>query len=507
MSTSSTNKRIARNTMFLYIRMLLIMAVSLYTSRLILKTLGVVDFGIYNVIGGLASSFVFFSSSLSNATQRFLNFELGKSNIEETKNIFNLSLLIYFILALLVLIIGEVIGIYLISNKLIIPQDRIDAAYWVFHSFMGSLVITLVSIVFDSVLIARENMKIYAYVGIFEAIGKLLIVFSLTWVGRDYLKTYAFFSFFYLLIVKSIPFIVCVKKYPECKFRYYWDKNLFIRMFKFVGWNGYGTAVYAINEQGTNILLNLFFGPAINAARAIAVQVKSAVNNFSNNFLLATRPQIVKSYAVGDIPYFLRLIFDSSRYSFYLLWILCLPIILRIEYILTLWLGDFPEFTAEFVVWTLFFMLVNILTSPIWSAIQAIGKLKKYVLLGSTIFLMAFPIGYLFLLWDYSPIVVSQVLVVVRLIYLFSTILILKSYINLSIKKYLIEVISPILLVLVLSALVMSQIDNLISQNFLGLIAEITISFIVTILSIYIFGLNRIERTFINKKLTVLCLK
>lgn len=259
--------------------MLLIMAVTLYTSRVILRVLGVTDFGIYNVVGGLASSFVFFSSSLSNATQRFLNYELGKNNIVQVQNIFNLSILVYAVIAIVIVLISEPIGIWLIENKLSIPTERMEAAYWIFHIMILGLVVTLIGTVFDSVLIARENMKVYSYIGIFEAVGKLLIVFLLEYLPFDKLKLYAVLLFAITFIAKTIMLLYCISHYQECRLRFYWNKSLFSNLFSFVGWNAVGTAVWSINEQGINILLNIFFGPIVNAARAISVQVKAAVNN------------------------------------------------------------------------------------------------------------------------------------------------------------------------------------------------------------------------------------
>lgn len=499
--TSSNNQRIAKNTLFLYLRMLLVLGVSLYTSRVVLKTLGIEDFGIYNVIGGLATSFVFFSSSLSNATQRFLNFELGKRNIEKVQEIFNLNLLIYSIIAILVVIIAELVGIWLIANKLTIPTDRIDAAYWIFHVVIISLAITLIGTVFDSVLIARENMKIYAYMGIYDALGRLAIVFMLNWFSYDKLKLYALLLFFISLTAKCIPAILCIKKYPECKIKFYWNKELFINMFKFVGWNGFGTAVWAINEQGMNILLNIFFGPTVNAARGIASQVNSTINNFKNNFFVAVRPQIVKSYASGNYDYFIKLILCSSKYSFFLMWILCLPIILRVDYILQWWLGNVPSYTEAFIQWILVYSLVNVLTIPFWNAIQAIGKLQRYIMIGSSIYLMAFPISYFFLRLGYNPVITFQVLVIVRLLYLFVSILIIKQYIKLSMIDYLKTVIIPITLVCITSAPVMIGINTLFEHDFISLIIISSICIFITFVFIFHIGLNKVEKEFVINKI------
>lgn len=497
---SADNKRIAKNTLMLYIRMLLIMAVTLYTSRVILEVLGIEDFGIYNVTGGIATSFVFFSSSLSNATQRYLNFELGKKNLSGATNIFNISILIYVIIALLVVVVAIFIGSWLLNDVLVIPKSRLEAAYWVFYTMVLVLVITLVGSVFDSVLIARENMSVYAYVSVFEAIAKLLIVFVLAHADFDKLKLYAVLLLIVCIVIKSITAFICIMKYPECSFRYYWNKKLLHQMFAFIGWNGISTAIWMINEQGLNVLLNIFFGPVVNAARGIAMQVNSAVNNFSSSFYTAVRPQIVKSYASNDLTHFTRLILDSSRYSFFLIWMICLPILLRVEYILDLWLKNVPEYASQFVCLILLYSCVNVLTYPVWSGIQAVGKLKCFILVGSVVYLTAFPISYIFLKLGFGPAVIFQVLIVVRAIYHFVVMGILMRYVSFSYSRYAIEVLYPILKVCVLSVVIMYLLNQCFSQNFLSLVFVCAISLIVTVSIVCILGLTKREKYFIYEK-------
>jgi len=476
------------------------MAVSLYTSRVILQTLGVEDFGIYNVVGGLATSFAFFSSSLSNATQRFLNVELGKNDIQGVSRIFSLSLLIYIVIIILVVIVAECIGLWLLNNKLVIPVERIGAANWVFHTTVIGLAVTLVGSVFDSVLIARENMKIYAYISIVEVLLKLFIVYVLNWLDFDKLKLYAILFLMCHLLVKMISVLYCIRKYPECKFRLLWDASMFGNIFRFIGWNGLGTAVWMINEQGINVLLNMFFGPIVNAARGVSSLVSAAVNNFSNSFFTAVRPQIIKSYAGQEYSYFTKLINLSSKYSFFLIWILCLPIIMRSEGILTLWLRDVPEYAPEFVQWILLFNCVNVLTNPFWSGVQAIGKMRKYILVGSLIFLSAFPISYIFLKLDWSPVIVFQVLTFVRIGYLFVTIGIFTDLVKFSLTDYLKLVIFPIVKVFVLSGLLSKLISPYISTDIIGILLMAIYCVFVTILCVCLVGMSKGERKFLISK-------
>ena len=491
---SANNKRIAKNTVFLYIRMLLIMAVSLYTSRVILQTLGVEDFGIYNVVGGLASSFAFFSSSLSNATQRFLNVELGKNDIQGVSRVFSLSLLVYIVIIVVVVIVAECVGIWLLNNKLVIPIERLGAANWVFHTTIIGLAVTLIGSVFDSVLIARENMKIYAYISVVEVFLKLFIVYTLNWVDFDKLKLYAVLFLLAHFFVKMISVLYCIRKYPECKFRPLWDSNMFGNMFRFIGWNGLGTAVWMINEQGINVLLNMFFGPIVNAARGVSAQVSAAVNNFSNNFFTAVRPQIVKSYAGREYSYFIKLINLSSKYSFFLIWLLCLPIIVRSEGILKLWLHDAPEYASEFVQWILLFNCVNVLTNPFWSGVQAIGNMKKYILVGSLLFLSAFPISYVFLKLGWSPIIVFQVLTVVRIVYLFVTIGIFRQLVEFSLADYCKLVIYPIVKVFILSGVLSLMVSPYIGSGLWGILLMTILCMAITLMCIGLVGMSKGER-------------
>lgn len=496
---AENNKRIAKNTIFLYIRMLVIMGVTFYTSRVVLQALGVVDFGIYNVVGGLSSSFIFFSSALTNSTQRFLNMKLGMNSIDQVKNIFNLSLLIYSVIAFAVVITGLVVGYWFIKNKLVIPIDRLDAASIILYTMLLSLGITFITSVFESVLIARENMKLYAYLGIFDAIAKLGIAYCILHVNEQKLILYALLMALVQVLLKLILVSYCLIRYPECKIKYFWDKRLFKEMFSFTGWNIYGSGVWMINEQGINILLNLFFGPVVNAARGISVQVNNAINNFSTNFFVAVRPQIIKTYAVGNYEYLKKLVFASSKFSVYLLWILCVPVILRTEYVLSIWLGEVPEYVVPFVQWILIYSLVNSLNNPVWSVIMATGRLKKTVLIGSNLFLLAFPISYLFISNGFPPVTVYLILAVMRLAFLFVAILIVGNWVDISLKEYSLQVLFPILIATIPIGFILQFINSLFDQNIISLVIICCISTILSMLSIFVCGISQVERNIIVK--------
>ncbi len=495
------SQRIAKNTLFLYIRMLLIMGVTLYTSRVILSTLGIIDFGIFNVVAGTTLMFAFFQSSLSNVTQRFLNFEYGKNNFLEVRRIFNISALIYFYLSLAVILIAEIVGTLLIYSKLNIPPERLAAAFWAFQTTILSLFFTLNGIVFNSVIIARENMKLFAYLGLLEACGKLVIAYLIGCAGMDKLILYATLYALLSISVQIFYMLYCRHYFAECKYQYVWDRGLFVSMLKFAGWNGFGTAVYAINFQGINILLNIYFGPVVNAAKAIASQVEMGVNNFTTNFFTAVRPQIIKSYAAKDYDYFIKLIFYSSRYSFYLILVLCIPIQLRIDDILSVWLKTPPDYAASFIHWVLIYSAINVLTNPFWTAIQAVGQMKKYCLVGGLVFLSAFPLTLLLFHYWKNPLLAFQVLAVTRLIYVGIIVWIVHEYISFSFTSYITKVVYPIIRVCFVCVTVCCIVNTWFPEGILNLIICSVLYPLITLITICCLGMSKTERDFIYCKL------
>lgn len=478
--------------------MLFLMAITLFTSRVVLDKLGIEDYGIYNVVGGLATMFIFFQSSLANATQRFLNVELGKDNIKGANDVFCQHLILYLVVSVIIIFLGETIGLWFVYNKLTIPPERLTAAIWVYQFTLISLCITLMGIVFNSEIIAHEDMNIYSYVGIFEGCARLAIAYAISITPFDRLIVYGSLMLFVSLIVQSTYFIYSRKRYQECKLYYIWDKSLLKKTSSIVGWNTVGTAVYAINDSGVNILLNMFFGPVVNAARGISFQINSAVNNFTTNFFVSVRPQIVKSYAQGDNEYLLKLFYNSSKYSFFMLWMLSLPIMLCIDRILHLWLKEVPEYTNIFTIWILAYSLINVLNNPIWSIALAVGKLKKYIMIGSGVFLMVFPLAYVFLKSGASPVSVYVVLFFVRLCYLLVVLKIIKQYINYSYYDYFRNVIRPIFAVLSLSLLLNYAIKYLMPDTLILMFVFIAISIFVTGIIIWNVGITSQERVFVK---------
>lgn len=496
MGAVSDNKRIAKNSVFLYVRMLFVMCVAFYVSRIVLEALGVVDFGIYNVVGGLSTALVFFSSSLTGTTQRFLNVELGHNNAERTRKVFNISLILFSGIALLVLIAGVTLGRWFVEEKLNIPAGQRGAAVMVLYATTISLASVFVFSVYESVLIARENMKLYAYLGIVDGLAKLGVAFIIMRAPHR-LVTYAWLMAAVQILPKVVMAVYCRRKYAEVRHRWVWDGKLVKEFLGFSGWYIYGSSVWMINEEGINVLLNLFFGPVVNAARGVAWQVNNAVSNFTNNFFMAVRPQIIKRYAAGEMESLRTLIFCSTRLSWYLFWIFILPLSLRINYVLGLWLADVPGYASVFVCWTLIYTMVNSLNNPIWTAMSATGHLRKSVIIGSNLFLLAFPFSYVALRLQAPPWCVYPLLCLGRLAFLFNTISNFSEYSNVTIGMYMRKVFAPILCVTAITMVLSLLLDLVIPVNFPGLVVFSLGSSATTAYIIYRFGVTDTERQMI----------
>ncbi len=342
---STTTVRIAKNTLMLYFRQILIMLVSLYTVRVVLETLGAEDYGIYNVVAGVVTMFGFLSTAMATASQRYFSFEIGRGDFEQLRKIFSLSLLVYFLIAILVLLLAETIGLWFVNNKLVISSDRKSAALWVYQISILSFLFTIITTPYMAMIIAREDMNIYAFVSIIETILKLGVVFILRLISWDKLVLYGILMLGVTLIITIIYQTICVKKYQECKFRFYWDNVIFKEITSYTGWNMFGASVGVFKNQMVNIVLNQFFNPVVIASRSIAVSVNTAVSSFSHNFSTAIRPQIIKNYATEQKEIMLSLMFRGIKGTYLLMYLFVLPMIFEAPVILKLWLKNPPAFT------------------------------------------------------------------------------------------------------------------------------------------------------------------
>lgn len=481
----------------LYIRMLLTMAVSLYTSRVVLNTLGIEDFGIYNVVGGVVMMFSFLNSSMSSATQRFLSFELGRKDYVQLKKVFSMSVNIHVIIAVTIFILAETIGLWFLNAKLVIPIERLGAANWVYQFSILSFMVTVLSVPYNATIIAHERMKVYAYVSIVEVILKLVIVFALVWLGFDKLKMYAILVFCVAAIIWIIYKTYCKRNFTETNYQFFWEKSLYKTLMNYAGWNLFGNVASVTMDQGVNILINIFFGPAVNAARGIAFQVKGAVNGFVSNFQMAMNPQIVKSYAADDIKYMHQIIFQGAKYSFFLLLTFSLPILLETEIILKLWLKIVPEYTVIFTRLVLINVLIDCISGPLMTAAQASGKIKRYQSVVGGFLLLILPISYLFLKLGFPPQATLYVSISISIIVLFARLWILQPLIQISTLKFLREVFFIAIVVTIIAIIMPLFIRLKMDQGLIRFLVVCVMSVCSTSISIYLFGLNSQERHFL----------
>lgn len=504
---TNNNTKIAKNTLLLYVRMLLTMLVSLYTSRVVLNTLGVEDFGIYNVVGGVVIMLAFLSSALSSGTQRFLSFELGREDYPQLARVFSMSVTIHVFLALFILIVAESIGPWFIDTHLTIPHHRLEAAHWVFHASVLSFIVSVVNVPYNASIISHERMNVYAYVSIIEVTLKLLAVFLLQLFLFDKLKLYAILILVISIIIPVFYIVYCVRHFLECKYRYFWDKSLFKTLSSYACWSLFGNLAAVTYTQGINILLNIFFGPTVNAARGIAYQVNSAVTGFITNFQLAMKPQIVKSYAQDEKEYMMKLLFRGSKYSFFLLYMLCLPILFETDNILLWWLKIVPDYAPMFCRLVLICALIDSLSGTLITAAQASGRIKVYQSVVGGLLLLILPISYFLLKAGLPPYSVFIVTIIVSIVAFFARLLILRKLILLPLYGFIKDVIWRILIV-VLPSLIMPTIMLYHFEPSVARFFLLTLCIVISLLVlVYFLGLKTDEKEFIQMKAKGLFIK
>ncbi|MBU2907268.1 lipopolysaccharide biosynthesis protein [Arenibacter algicola] len=499
-NNQSNNKRIAKNTAMLYFRMLLIMGVTLYTTRIVLRILGVEDFGIYNVVGGVITMASFLSASMSSAIQRFISFELGQNNLLQLNRVFGMSINIHILISFVVLIIAETLGLWFINTQLTIPTERLIAANWVYQFSVLAFIVNIISVPYNAVILAYEKMSIFAYIGILEVVLKLTAAFALNWFGFDKLALYAIFIFIISLIVRIFYGIYVEQNIQDCTYSFFWDKKLFNTLLNFAGWNLWGNIAFVTYNQGINILLNIFFGPAINAARAIAYQVNSALNSFVANFQVALKPQIIKSYATGDNGYMQALIFSGAKYSFFLMMLLCAPIILSTSQILDLWLDTVPAYTVVFCRLVLIETIINSISGTLMSGAQASGKIKLYQGLVGGLLMLILPISYAFLYFGYPPETTLYISISFAILALIFRVYIVSSLLIFSKMAFLKKVLFPATIITVLITLTGLGLAQYSEMNITSFIVTNLVLIITIVTSIVFIGLEKKERVFLRMK-------
>lgn len=449
---SADSKRIAKNTMFLYFRMILIMGITLYTSRVVLEQLGVNDYGIYNVVGGIVTLFSLFSSALTGAITRFLTFELGRKD-GDVQRIFASSITILLFMGIAVAILAETGGTWFLNHKMQIAPERLGAAQWVLQCSIITFVVNTLAIPYNALIIAHEKMSAFAYISLVEAGLKLVVAFLLYLSIFDNLKTYAVLIATVAIIIRWCYSFYSSRHFKDGHFEIRFDKAIFRRILSFTGWTCIGGSASILNSQGVNMLLNVYWGTAINAARGLAVQVNTAVAQFSSNFMSAVNPQIIKNFASGNEDRMVSLVYQSSKYAFLLMYIIALPILIETDSILKIWLGSYPEYTSVFIRLVLIQSLIECVCLSLQTANQAIGKVKVYQIVAGGVLLLNFPISWVGLHLGLSPIWVYIVAIVVSSFGVLARLIVMRRISRISIRAFFYNVIFKCLLVGVLAAI------------------------------------------------------
>ena len=491
------NRRIAVNTGILYVRMLLIMAITIYTSRILLKALGITDYGIYNVVGSAVTLFSFLNSCLIPVTQRYLSIELGKRNYKRLNTVFNVSISIHVFIALVIVVLCETCGVWLLNCKMVIPADRLVAANWCFQLSLLGLVLSIISIPYNGLIISHEKMNAFAYISLVDVLLKLVICYVVDNFHSDRLILYGVLIVVAQTLSQFLYWAYCNKKFQESKLCFVGYSALHKEILRIAGWGLFAHIPYAIN-----MLLNMFFSPIVNAARGISVQVTSALQQFGTNLQTSVTPQITKSYAMNDYERMLFLIINSSRFSIYLLFIIVLPVYMRLEDILSLWLVEVPEYTSSFIRITIIGSFLTCLQTPLTVGLRSQGNIGKPFFWSGIAELFVVPICYLFLLFEYSPTTVFIVQVVVELLVLVIRVYYCNILIGLSISKYVWNaLVYPFSVVIVISGVSFLTLSN-ISVSDTGFWYLLTVSLFCIILSlimICMLGLRKSERKKISE--------
>ena len=501
MSNVSSNSRIAKNTLLLYIRQFLVLAISLYTSRLVLATLGITDYGIYNVVGSVVTMFVFIRSAMGNATNRYIAYAIGKGEESDLKRVFSTCLYVHIILALIIVFLTESVGLWLLYNKLEIPADRMTAAFWVMQFSIITCAIGVLCVPYDAEIIAHEKMEAFAFLSILDVTLKLLLVFLLKVIPYDRLVFYGLFLLLVQLIDRVIYGSYCVRKFPETRNAKQKDPALIKEMFGFAGWNLIGNMASIVCAPVINIFLNVFFGPVVNAARGVAVQVQSAVRGFISNFQIAVIPQITKSYAAGSLERMRTLIISSSKLSFYLFFFMALPLLLEANQILSLWLVEVPDHSVSFLRLVFLVMLVETWETPLHTANLATGKIKVFQTAKGISLLMTLPLSYLVLKLGVKAEIVFIVQFLVTIISLLIQLFIIRPLIGLSLRRYFVEVFGRSFFVTVVASIIPVFAFLHLNNSFISMILVIFISVVSVAVAVYLLGLNPSEKEFVTEGL------
>lgn len=500
----SNNKTIAKNTLFLYFRMLLTMGVGLFTSRLVLDALGVVDYGIYGLVGGIVTMFAFLNSAMSSATQRYLSFDIGKKDWDRLQKTFNATLNIHIGIAVVIFVLAETLGLWFVNTQLDIPAERMYAANWVYQFSIFAFVTNVVQVPYNALLFAREHMSVYAYVSILETLLKLGIVLYLVQAkGTDPLILYAVLTFAVAFVIRMIYKLYCKRNFKESVYQFHWDKAYYKELMSYSGWNLFGNIAAVARGQGSNILLNLFFGPVANASYTITLMVQGIIGNFVSNFQVAVNPQIIKNYAKGDKQSSLNLMYKSAKFSFFGMLILVVPFLVNIDYIMHLWLKEVPPYAIDFIRLALIYTLIETISNPLMSGLQATGKIKAYQAVVGILVFLNFPLIWLLFKFTDLPISLYWSFILIAVISLFFRLYFVKRLMKVNVNAFFTKVLTRLLLVAGVLVFLYYTGGHLLVENnlFLPFVVKTIFILLITFCVIIVLGLNNKERRFMANQM------
>ncbi len=491
-SQSQNKKRIAKNTFMLYFRQILILLVSLYTVRVVLDVLGAEDYGIYNVVAGVVTMLSFLTGTMSSATQRFFSFALGKNDTDQLKKIFTVNITIYICIAIIAVLLLEIVGLWFVNNHLEIPVERFDAAVFIFHFAVLTFVISILTSPFTAIIIAHEDMHIFAYVSIIEALLRLVVVFVLMYIDVDKLELYGVLLFIVAVINAIIYISIALRKYEECQFKkFYWDKDLLKEISSFTSWTLFGQISTVGRNQGVTILVNQFFNPVVVASRSIALNIGNHIGVFANNFNTSLYPPIIKSYSSGNKNEMFTLIYSGSRLTFFLMWVISLPMILELEMIFSIWLKDTPTDAILFTQLTIVESLILSLSFPLTTAARAPGKMKTYELTLGIIQMLIFVVSWIVLRKGGPAYSVFLVAIIANILMFFVRLFIVRNLIGIPVKGFMTKVAFPVLGIAILSAIPTYLLQQLLPKGLIYSIIVIVFSILVISIAMYYLGLDR----------------
>lgn len=492
--SSIDSKRIAKNTFYLYLRMLMVMIVSLYSVRIILNALGAEDYGINNVVGGIVTMFTFLTSTLNSASLRFFSYNIGKKDLVGLSQYFTMSFWCYIILGLIAIFLAETVGLWFVYNKLVIPEERMTAALWVYQFSIITFAFKLIAVPYNSIVIAHEKMDMYAALGVLECFLKLGVAYLIVISPFDKLITYGALLCIMMLSIDCFYIIYGIRNFKESRVRLYWDRKKFKEIANYSSWSLFGAISGVVRSQGINILLNVFFNPVINAARAIAFQINTQINQFVLNFYKAVQPQITKSYGSGDFQGMHTLVLRSSRFCFYLIYIISMPVLFETEYILTFWLKHLPDYSVLFSRLVIINAIVDSLSYPLQTTVSATGKIKLYQFITGGLLIINLPISWLLLKLNYPPQATMYISISVSILAQAIRLIFVKKLINLDYVSYVKEVLIPISLVVVISSVLPAFIYIYINEGLQRFVYLMIVTIFASIFAIWSVGIKQNER-------------